>query len=741
MSSKYDNDYNIDIHSLIQFDILKKVIEKFFKNQKNLENQIFSLQTQTSKNNIETIKKINRLQKVINSQPDVSQKNSKNKTLISEFKDNIPKEEIKKKNTFEIESTSSPIKTRNINSENFQQHVSQPDPMLFKNSRDSILNEEILNNLESFGDLITKLSNRVTSAEESIMKIFSEMKREVPEIKSLPENELTSENYSSFPEQDKETSKKINELIRDVHSLKEKFKELDIFNLFKSDSGSSGDEKSKKLLNSMQGKITDKFNYIDEKLKSIDKDIIKSKNDISNNKILAETSQRVVNTLKESYTNFLSENVVKLEEIRRKTAEINDNTKNELTKLIEESNSKNEEILEDHSKKLKKLVGTQNLKQMVESSEITSGRLNGLFDEFKLLMNKAITDSERSIKSFVNDFNIEIIRRDVFSLKKNIQSKIEKKDLQDLYLKCDEMSTQLAGDRDQIDQIKADIRILSDSNIKSIKKVEYFSGILNTMKPSNYEVEKMKKPEVDYSQFVTKPQLNQAVINFNSEVKQLNKADDEIREYIEQLGKSLAQFASEGDLKNMEQCILNELEEYKIAALKKFGDKLEIQKNLRYIDMQIKHLIETFTTKDGGDNWLIAKKGMYHCASCDSFIGELKDKSEFLPWNKIQPREENNSNKYRMGHGFSRMLQMINVDILKSAEAIKDSPQPEPDKENVLAEDSDRKDILPKISHATTSRDLSCEAAAGEVVEERKQQGPKVVKVYKRLKSLTEQKK
>ena len=54
-------------------------------------------------------------------------------------------------------------------------------------------------------------------------------------------------------------------------------------------------------------------------------------------------------------------------------------------------------------------------------------------------------------------------------------------------------------------------------------------------------------------------------------------------------------------------------------------------------------------SKETGDNWLLAKKpvGMFHCASCDSFIGDLNSKNEFLPWNKIQPREEN---KYRMGH-------------------------------------------------------------------------------------------
>ena len=46
--------------------------------------------------------------------------------------------------------------------------------------------------------------------------------------------------------------------------------------------------------------------------------------------------------------------------------------------------------------------------------------------------------------------------------------------------------------------------------------------------------------------------------------------------------------------------------------------------------------------------------------SCESIIkGELGKKSEFVPWNKYPNREEKS---YRYGHGFSRMLQLINED-------------------------------------------------------------------------------
>ena len=66
------------------------------------------------------------------------------------------------------------------------------------------------------------------------------------------------------------------------------------------------------------------------------------------------------------------------------------------------------------------------------------------------------------------------------------------------------------------------------------------------------------------------------------------------------------------------------------------------------------------------DNWLLAKKPLnnYLCASCESVIkGELDKRSNFIAWNKYPSRDEKN---YRMGHGFSKMLQLVNDDIMRN---------------------------------------------------------------------------
>jgi len=120
----------------------------------------------------------------------------------------------------------------------------------------------------------------------------------------------------------------------------------------------------------------------------------------------------------------------------------------------------------------------------------------------------------------------------------------------------------------------------------------------------------------------------------------------------------------------MEQCLIKMLEELKINLSKKYLDKNEAQKNFKYIELQLKQIIEAgeMNNKEA-DNWILAKKPInsYVCASCESYLGELKNKNIFLPWNKIPVREEK---KYRMGQGFSKMLQLVNMDLLKNADRI-----------------------------------------------------------------------
>ena len=50
----------------------------------------------------------------------------------------------------------------------------------------------------------------------------------------------------------------------------------------------------------------------------------------------------------------------------------------------------------------------------------------------------------------------------------------------------------------------------------------------------------------------------------------------------------------------------------------------------------------------------------YKGASCESYIGDLKENNTYVPWNRYPNKE--GEKLYRLGNGFSKMLQMIQVD-------------------------------------------------------------------------------
>ena len=113
---------------------------------------------------------------------------------------------------------------------------------------------------------------------------------------------------------------------------------------------------------------------------------------------------------------------------------------------------------------------------------------------------------------------------------------------------------------------------------------------------------------------------------------------------------------------------MSKMEDLKIAFAKKFAEKNEVNRGMKYLDQQIRNIIQIYIKKiEKGDNWLLSKKPISSnlCASCESYIGDIKDMNNanniYVPWNKY-PVKDTNDKLYRMGNGYSKMLQMIQVD-------------------------------------------------------------------------------
>lgn len=155
-----------------------------------------------------------------------------------------------------------------------------------------------------------------------------------------------------------------------------------------------------------------------------------------------------------------------------------------------------------------------------------------------------------------------------------------------------------------------------------------------------------------------------------------NKSDEEftkiweeinnLKKIFDDINNQSNKISTVKDLENMKDLILQKTEELFMNQNKKYSTNLA---TVEILQEQFKKLLELLAIKEEQEkeNWLMAKKPIngFSCASCESFIGDLKnDKNRFIHWNKLPIREREMSGEkfFRVGNGYSRLLQMINFD-------------------------------------------------------------------------------
>jgi hypothetical protein len=263
-----------------------------------------------------------------------------------------------------------------------------------------------------------------------------------------------------------------------------------------------------------------------------------------------------------------------------------------------------------------------------------------------------------------------------------------------------------------------DRKIIDDLNWLRKKVESLSSNFLNLKNTDESNINNNSNSNrigmIDSSKFVEFTIFNEFKNYTLKEFENVYYKIDELRKIIDDILLALKSKISDKDLKMLEEFLLLKIDELKGACNKKFADKNETAKNLKYLDSQIKHIIEVYIKKiEKGENWLLAKKplGGYSCASCEAYIGDLHDNSQYIPWNKY-PMRDPNDKLYRIGNGFSKMLQMINLD---NNNANKNNFQTSYDfYKNHHADDIKKELNLPKVK---SNKKMDMNMSADDVVE------------------------
>ena len=414
------------------------------------------------------------------------------------------------------------------------------------------------------------------------------------------------------------------------------------------------------IVSNLEKKINAKTKMTDERLNKIEETNYKLVKDTQNMKNAQDGNKRTLKNLKQANDDLIS-NMKNLEKFVLESAQ---NPTQKFESQIKNIPKEKEE--KDESSKSEKKERKNSLLSISQHEPQIDLENNEKIKEIV----KRLSDLEKDVKRLPNQLGVEQIKSDVTALKSGIGNCALSQDLKEAREKDDDMQKQINFLKDQFDDYTSNTADHEDlQNVK--RKLELLNSKEHENETNIQEIIKqMNQNSNNNMQFTGSDKYLEVhkYEDFKTQIiKEFSSVNDNfthLRRLVDNILDALKNKPSYRDIKALEEEITVKFEEIKVASAKKFAEKIETTKNFKYLDQQIKHILQVYIRKDNkSDNWLLAKKSLNAnlCASCESYIGDLKDNSNFQPWNKY-PLRDPNDKVYRLGNGFSKMLQLIQVD-------------------------------------------------------------------------------
>ena len=569
-------------------------------------------------------------------------------------------------------------------------------------NNDSNINQARSNKNEISPELLPLLNKRIHQCEKKIeelqkgTKIHNTLSNDI--YKNQNSIKDTNKEIDSLKKTISDLELKLKQSKDDMDKIKVKVQDFNIYDLIK-DNGDGNLDASKLLIMNLEKKVFTKFDQVDEREKAIETDIFKNKNDVTN-------CNNAVSSFKREYEN-LKKGLEDLQKELNEHKEESSNNFNDINKKIEELYSKILDLQkklennEDNENKIKELINNS----IIDLENKLMEKINNLMKNIKLnasddkknifededyqlitnLSNK-ISEIEKKLKLKPSNDIIDQINAKLSKIEEELKKKSSKYDYDELNDRLNhledrnkEHSFALEGLHEGSDKFRTEMSLV-------VRKLEFLTGQYAKLSfhQGNNDPSNKKSNLFDFTKFVDILKFNENNKLINQKLDHLKYTIEGIQRNIDDILERLKHTPTEDDFTQFQNLLKAMLEDLRLSCSKRYADKIDVQKSFRYLETQIKSVIENNYKKNEGETWLLAKKPMngFLCASCESYIKDLSTKNEYVPWNKYPQRDDKS---YRMGHGFSRMLQLVNTDLLKNQEM---------KEQGKLYQSDDEKDII-----------------------------------------------
>ena len=620
--------YNLDV--IIQFQALKQLLEALAKKQIDHNLILYGLNKNIIVNSNDSI-------------PDEENINEENK------KEN----ESNRENNYILDNDNKNL-AENINNLGLIKALIESQKQLIKHKN---LIDELTSRIEALEKEKEIQSNKDIDSKEDISHIKDEHS-----IKEMDDNKTK---YNKNVNDDKKENNNIvaNKLNNNYNETNNNVSKDNIIVDTENKIIKTYDIKEENFIKSQMTTFEDNFKLLNQHIEEIQnqtesnkKSIDSSKNEISQFKVLIKkiSDETKINQMKKE-----EEQKKKLEKKHKKEKDSFEDFENKIINLIEDK-FKDFSMLKNDNINIKK-----DLKGLNEEKEKLKQEHETIFSEIKNIKDK-IAEIEKQMKNFPDMSVIAKIEEKLKMIELEMEEFGTKKDVKYVIGEIEKYEKSLS-------KLKSFIVNQEDINKKNNNEMEKLKDLFETLKKTFSAVNRLFENNSLSTLLGNLNDLSQKLVDkeeYNKFIKDINRIISDIKMDVNEHNRSLDEIMplikkilTMEDLNKLENSLTGLIEKQNADAKGKYADKKEIIKSIKSIESQVKIFMKNLDKereKEKNESAILASKpvGGYKCASCEAYIGELKESYTYLPWNKYHGAER----PYRLGSSFSRILQGLNLE-------------------------------------------------------------------------------
>ena len=417
--------------------------------------------------------------------------------------------------------------------------------------------------------------------------------------------------------------------------------------------------------------LDEKINVLNEKLEEIEQITDNNTNDIDKNKDGISELKKKVKKLEKiehiAIQNPQSENnqeETKQEELTKNLDEDNELLENKLNEL-------ENKIMKDIEQKLKELEKNKSDIDLIKELNSGKEKLKEISDNIYIEINrikKKTGEIENNLKNLMSLSDTKLINEKIKMLEQELEEYATKNDIRRVLGEVDKFEKELM----KSNSILMEQKDINNKNRDEINKLtatfeslKQNFGTLNNLLENNSLAKLIENLNILSDTCVQKEEFEKQIKAINKKLTDLQMDVNEHNRNFGEIMPKIENIVDINELKKMQTKIDDLMTQNMSGTNNKSLNTEEIIKNIKSIEAQVKLFMKKLESekdkeKYQNENCILASRpvGGFKCASCETYIGEIKESNAFLPWNKIHGAER----PYRLGSSFSRILQGLNIE-------------------------------------------------------------------------------